>query len=152
MSPAYNPPRKENMSVKNTVATLKDIGFASPDRVLFYGVNLSVKKGETVALTGESGVGKSTLLKIILGKNTPDTGISSLTKGVKVSYVPQDIEDIEADDNISIRDLFYKARGLDIVEGRKRELVLQLPLPKLLHERSFWQQKSGNVNKISDSN
>lgn len=140
--------QKEGMQSKSTVTVLDNVSFTSPDRLLFYGVNLSVRKGETVAITGESGVGKSTLLKIILGKTSPDTGTASLTKGVRVSYVPQDIEDIEADDSISIKDLFYKARGLDIVERRKEELEVAMGAPEnasklqeLLHEYSDVSEK-----------
>lgn len=43
-------------------------------RVLFRGLNLTLERGEHVALRGESGVGKSTLLNLIAGLDDPDEG------------------------------------------------------------------------------
>jgi putative ABC transport system ATP-binding protein len=43
-------------------------------RLLFEGVGLSLRPGETVAVTGESGVGKSTLLNLIAGLDAADAG------------------------------------------------------------------------------
>jgi putative ABC transport system ATP-binding protein len=43
-------------------------------RVLFEGLDLKVGRGEFVAVKGESGVGKSTLLNLVAGLDVPDTG------------------------------------------------------------------------------
>lgn len=43
-------------------------------RSLFSGVNIALAPGEVVAITGESGVGKSTLLNVIAGLDAPDAG------------------------------------------------------------------------------
>ena len=55
---------------------LKNISFsyALYDKIIFSDVNLSIKKGECVAITGPSGCGKTTLLKIMMGLLTPTTG------------------------------------------------------------------------------
>lgn len=50
--------------------SLTDISFSypqRPDHIIFKGLNLSLKKGETIALVGPSGGGKSTIFKILLG-------------------------------------------------------------------------------------
>ncbi len=46
----------------------------SPDRWLFRGLDLTIAAGELVALRGESGVGKSTLLNLVAGLDWPDEG------------------------------------------------------------------------------
>lgn len=43
-------------------------------RTLFAGVDLAVRPGEVVAIIGESGVGKSTLLNVVAGLDAPDAG------------------------------------------------------------------------------
>lgn len=51
------------------------------DKLVLNGLSLSVKQGETVALVGESGAGKSTVLNLVIGFNFPKNG-SVLVDGV----------------------------------------------------------------------
>lgn len=61
-----------------TVRSLfKSYGGARPREIL-RGIELHVARGEYVAIMGESGVGKSTLLNLIAGLDTPDSGTISL--------------------------------------------------------------------------
>ncbi len=54
---------------------LRDVSFAYPDgRKILTGLNLTVGPGETVVVSGDSGVGKTTLLKIIAGLVAPTNG------------------------------------------------------------------------------
>ncbi|MBI2508560.1 MAG: ABC transporter ATP-binding protein [Betaproteobacteria bacterium] len=55
----------------------KSYGGARP-RAVLRGIELHVARGEYVAIMGESGVGKSTLLNLIAGLDTPDSGTVSL--------------------------------------------------------------------------
>ena len=57
------------------------LGKAYGDTPVFQGVNLSLRRGEFVALLGESGVGKSTLLNCIAGLDTADAGTVLLAGG-----------------------------------------------------------------------
>lgn len=57
------------------VLTLEDISFGySKDAMLFDNFSLSVRQGEIKAITGPSGVGKSTLFELILGRLKPHKG------------------------------------------------------------------------------
>ncbi len=71
------------------VLSIKNLEKAFGERTLFAGVNLEVEGGERIALLGDNGTGKSTLIKIIMGEEEPDGG--KLRKGptVKVGYLPQ---------------------------------------------------------------
>ncbi len=62
---------------------------AAGERVLFAGVNLDVAAGECVAITGESGIGKSTLLNIVAGLDRPDWG-SVVLEGVVITDLDDD--------------------------------------------------------------
>ncbi len=52
------------------------------------GINLEIKKGETVALLGKSGSGKSTLLSLLSGLDTPDSG-EILMDGKNISFLTE---------------------------------------------------------------
>ena len=64
-----------HLDVRGALA-LHDVGFSYgvSDRKLFEGLNLTVQAGEFLAITGASGGGKTTLLKIILGLRQPTEG------------------------------------------------------------------------------
>ncbi len=62
---------------------------AAGERVLFTGVNLDVAAGECIAITGESGIGKSTLLNIVAGLDRPDRGTVVLD-GVVITDLDDD--------------------------------------------------------------
>ena len=63
--------------------------FRGDGRTLFDHVNLEVVGGERIALLGDNGTGKSTLLKILLKEEEPDSGKLKMGPTVKVGYLPQ---------------------------------------------------------------
>jgi ATP-binding cassette subfamily F protein uup len=60
------------------------------EKILFKNINFGLSKGEKVALIANNGVGKSTLLKILGGKDTPDSGKVSLRNGIRVGFLDQE--------------------------------------------------------------
>ena len=73
------------------VLTLKNLSKGFGDRTLFSDVNLEVAGGERIALIGDNGTGKTTLLKILLGEELPDGGKLRFGPTVKVGYLPQHV-------------------------------------------------------------
>ena len=71
------------------VLTIKELKKSFDERTLFDHVNLEVIGGERIALLGDNGTGKSTLLKILLGEEEPDSGKLRMGPTVKVGYLPQ---------------------------------------------------------------
>ena len=59
--------------------------------MLFSGVTFSVNPGECVALVGNNGTGKSTMMKIIMGLEHADTGTVTSPKDAKIGHLPQEI-------------------------------------------------------------
>ena len=58
-------------------------------RVLFSGVEFKVTGGEHIAVIGDNGTGKSTLVKLIVGDEQPDTGYVRVGQAVRMAYLPQ---------------------------------------------------------------
>ena len=58
-------------------------------RVLFRDLNIHVKAGDRIALIGDNGTGKSTLLKCLTGEEKPDAGVIRWGTGVDIGYYDQ---------------------------------------------------------------
>ena len=71
------------------VLTIKGLSKSFGPRTLFSGVDLEVEGGERIALLGDNGTGKSTLLKILMGEEEPDGGKLRMGPTVKIGYLPQ---------------------------------------------------------------
>ncbi|MEN6409861.1 MAG: ATP-binding cassette domain-containing protein, partial [Anaerolineaceae bacterium] len=65
------------------------LGFGGP--LLVEDINLQIERGERVGLLGRNGVGKSTLLKLIHGDLTPDSGDLFRQQKLRTAYLPQEV-------------------------------------------------------------
>ncbi len=72
------------------VLTVRDLGKSFGSLHLFSHVDFDVKRGERVAIIGDNGTGKTTILKIINGLTEPDTGEIILGSRVHIGYYDQD--------------------------------------------------------------
>ncbi|MCR2803435.1 ABC-F family ATP-binding cassette domain-containing protein [Paenibacillus soyae] len=81
----------ERMSGKD-VLTVEGLSVEFPgrERPLFRNVGFKLTRGETVALIGPNGIGKSTLLKALVGQLEPATGTIQLGTHVKLGYYDQE--------------------------------------------------------------
>src|SRR5690349_16632907 len=73
----------------NEVVRVEGVSKAYGDLVVFDGVDLTVRRGEKIAIIGPNGAGKTTLLKIIAGELAPDRGGVKLGSGVTAGYYAQ---------------------------------------------------------------
>ena len=60
------------------------------ERLLFEHVTFGILKGQKVALVAKNGTGKSTLFRVIMGDESPDTGSVAFNKGIRVSFLTQE--------------------------------------------------------------
>lgn len=74
----------------NDVLTVKDLSKSFGTHFLFSNLNFEVKKGEKVAIIGNNGTGKTTILKIINDVLEADTGEVKLGSKVKIGYYDQE--------------------------------------------------------------
>ena len=69
--------------------SIKELSKSYGEKVLFEGISLGLHKGEKTALIANNGTGKSTLLKIIAGREEADEGEVVFRNGIKLGYLPQ---------------------------------------------------------------
>ncbi len=97
LSQSEKPTERKKLSVKfkerefsgDEVLVADNVSKRFGERTLFSGVDLLVEGGERIALIGDNGTGKSTLVKLIMGEEKPDTGYLSLGPAVRTAYLPQ---------------------------------------------------------------
>jgi len=76
-------------------------------------VSFSLGRGQKVALVGNNGIGKTTLLKIVAGLEDADAGRIEMASDACIGYLPQDTS---LSGNESIMDYLKQASGIDALE------------------------------------
>ena len=74
----------------NDVLTVEGLSKAFPGQTLFTDINFEIKRGERVALIGNNGTGKTTILKILNGIVEADAGRFALGSKVQIGYYDQE--------------------------------------------------------------
>ena len=74
----------------NDVLTVEHLSKAFPGQELFTDINFEIKRGEHVAVIGDNGTGKTTLLKILNRVVSADSGTYTLGSNVKIGYYDQE--------------------------------------------------------------
>lgn len=117
-------PKKINLIIEEAdrsgkdVVTLHNVSKQFDSRVLFSNVNMSIHYQDRVAIIGENGTGKSTLIKLILGELTPDEGEVKVGSSVKIGYLSQHV--FADTKGITVIDEFRKIANVTEGEARNR--------------------------------
>lgn len=97
------------------VVEVKELYKSFNENEVLKGVNLTIFRGERVAIVGRNGSGKSTLLNIISGDITDYKGSVRTFESIDIAYFPQDA--FFLDESSTMLDIFLK-EGLSITEAR----------------------------------
>lgn len=91
-------------------------------KVLFEDISFGINQGQKVALIAKNGIGKSTLMRCLVGKETPDSGNITLRNGIKIGHLGQDDD---FDDTKTVIDEVLKVDNEKIKAVRMYKLALQ---------------------------
>ena len=117
--------------------------------VIFDNVSFDLKEGEVVGLLGRNGTGKSTLLKILKGLETPDSGNIQFFKKCSMGY----LEQIPEYPNMTVQDVLYLPfekvmsieKNMRAIEGLLATSLNENDMNKLL-------EKYGRLQEVFDKN
>ena len=84
----------------NDVLTVEELAKSFPQQKLFSNISFQIKRGERVALIGNNGTGKTTMLKILNGLLDADAGSFSLGAKVQIGYYDQEHHVLHAEKTI----------------------------------------------------
>jgi len=82
------------------VVEVNDLAKGFDDRTLIENLSFSLPQGGLVGVIGPNGVGKTTLFKMIVGEEQPDSGSIKIGETVQIAYVDQSRSRIDPDKNV----------------------------------------------------
>lgn len=116
------------------VIEASDVGYAFGDRMLFDHVSVTVQRGDRIALVGPNGVGKTTLLRLLLKELEPDTG--KVEHGTKLEIAYFDQARAQLDLSKTVMDNLAEGREFIEIGGRKQHAISYLEQFLFAPERS----------------
>lgn len=126
--------------------TIENLSKAYTDRVLFQDAAFSIQEGEKIGVIGLNGMGKSTLLKILAGKEETDEGQVIMGNHVKIAYLEQTPQ---FEENVTV--LQSALAGMDIndmvLEAEAKSMLQQLNLPD--YEQPVNQLSGGQKKRVA---
>jgi len=100
----------------------KSVYLKRKEKEIFSGLNFDVQKNEKILIQGKSGIGKTTLFKILLGFETIDKGMVTFNKK---EIVKEHIKDIR-------QQIFYLSQDIDLKNEKVKTLIDELLEQNLL--------------------
>ena len=132
---------------------LRNLQKAFGQQTLFDEVDLNIEDGDRIALLGDNGTGKSTLLRIIMGEEPPDRGRLKQGPTVKIGYLPQQIHFAHPERNL-VDTMLYEL-NCSVQEARDRLAGFQFrgdTVYKAVSDLSGGEQSRLRLCMLMDSN
>ena len=127
-----------------SVLSASDVSYSTPDgRALGENINLQLRAGELLLITGPNGSGKTTLLNILLGKLEPNTGSVHLNLPAShIGYLPQ-LQDSEMHMPVNLRDII----NISFTHKLSDDEISALGLLTREHLSLNWNRASGGEKR-----
>lgn len=118
---------------------VKDVSISFEHKPLLTNISFTLHEREKVALVGNNGVGKTTLLRIITGEITPDMGKVIVARKVrgKIGYIPQSLPRPVLETGTDV--MHYMMSGRDLVVLEKEMKTIEELLDKEFSDHLFEQ-------------
>lgn len=131
--------------------SVQELGKKFASKQLFSGLNFGIGTGDRIGLIGPNGTGKSTLLKILVGQETPDQGQVVVNRGLRIGYLSQSpVFDL---DHTVYECVFSGAKDPDSYESmaKAHELISKLNLndPQAGEDRKLGELSGGWKKRVA---
>ena len=124
------------------VIEVNDVTKSYDNRVLIENLSFEVPKNAIVGIIGPNGVGKSTLFRMIMGEEKPDSGSIAIGDTVKLSYVDQSHKDLKPEKSI----FEVVGGGDDFITVNNKEVNVRAYISKFNFSGSDQQKKISTLS------
>ena len=114
--------------------SVENISKSYGERILFKNISFGINEGQKIGFVAKNGTGKTSILNIIAGDDTPDTGNVVSRKNVKISYLSQDPK---LDPNCTIEEIIQTSDNFIIKIIADYEKALLQPEDTEAYQKAF---------------
>jgi macrolide transport system ATP-binding/permease protein len=115
-------------------------------RILFEDSSFYIQRGEKIGLLGPNGCGKTTLLQMIMGGESIDSGQLWVSPSAKIAYLTQDVTGL--DPQCSVLELLQGAHAERVVVGKARTLLANMGFDESMLIKPIQQLSLGERTRI----
>lgn len=126
---------------KTQYCSLSGVSIYYGEKVVCKDISFTIEAGDRIALYGKNGSGKSSILKLLCGKNIPFEGELKVGSGLQISYVSQDTSYLHG--NLSD---FASQHGID--ESLFKAILRKLDFSRVQFEKDMQDFSSGQKKKV----
>ncbi|SEC39774.1 ATP-binding cassette, subfamily F, uup [Tenacibaculum sp. MAR_2009_124] len=114
--------------------TVENISKSYGEKVLFQDISFGINKDQKIAFVAKNGSGKTSILNIIAGKDTPDTGQVINRKGIHIAYLAQDSS---FDEDLTIEETIFSTENKILPIIQQYEEALENPDNQEAYQKAF---------------
>lgn len=128
-------------SNKNPLIIANNLQIQYDDKTIFDKVSFEIKNGDRLAITGKNGIGKSSILKLIMGNQIPYTGNLKIANELKISYVSQSTKSLKG----TLKE-FSSQNKID--ESIFKAMLSKMGFSNLEFDKNIEQMSEGQKKKV----
>ncbi len=128
-------------SNKNPLVLANNLQIKFNEQTIFNPISFEINNGDRVAIIGKNGIGKSSILKLILGKEIQYNGQFKVANNLKISYVSQSTEDLKG--NLKT---FAKDNKID--ESIFKAMLIKMGVSKSDFDTNIQNMSEGQKKKV----
>ena len=122
--------------------SIENIAKSYGERVLFENISFGINKDQKIAFVAKNGTGKTSLLNIIAGLDTPDSGQIISRKGIHIAYLAQDNK---LNPELSIEETIFSTENKILPIIKNYENALKNPDDTEAYQKAFEQMEQNNA-------
>ena len=128
-------------SKKNPLILVNNLQIKYGEKAIFKPISFEVVNGDRIAIIGKNGVGKSSILKLIIGRQIEYNGEFKIASDLKISYVSQSTDDLKG----SLKN-YIQENGID--ESIFKAMLSKMGFSKLDFDTFVQDMSEGQKKKI----